>query len=98
MAGVERFDTGHGLASQERQLNREHLTMQTGIIKKWLDDRGYGFLKADDGGPDIFLHRSQLLGAGIDPYSLSEGDALSFDIGLDRDQRPTAINVRRAQS
>jgi cold shock protein len=68
--------------------------MQTGKLKKWIDDLGYGFIGQDRGGPDVFLHRTQLLGAGIDPYSLKEGDPLSFDIGLDRDNRPTAVNVQ----
>jgi cold shock CspA family protein len=63
-------------------------------MRKWLDDRGFGFIRQDGGGPDVFLHRSQLLGAGIDPYSLNEGTSLSFDIGVDRNNRPTAVNVQ----
>ena len=71
--------------------------MATGKIKKWLDDAGFGFIRLDNGGGDIFLHRSEVLGCGIDPYKLREGDRLSFDIGLDRNNRRTAINVRLSQ-
>jgi CspA family cold shock protein len=71
--------------------------MATGTLKKWLYDRGFGFIKQDRGGPDIFLHRSQVLGSGINPYDLNEGDPLSFEIGIDRKNRPAAINVQLAE-
>lgn len=29
---------------------------QQGIVTNWHDDRGFGFIKADAGGPDLFLH------------------------------------------
>ena len=69
--------------------------MATGTLKKWVGDRGFGFIKQNRGGPDIFLHLSQLLGSGIDPYTLREGDPLSFDIGTDRNNKPIAINVQQ---
>jgi CspA family cold shock protein len=71
--------------------------MQTGKLKKWIDDRDFGFIKPDGGGPDVFVHRTELRRAGIDPYALSEGAALSFDIGLDRDNRAAAVNVQLAE-
>jgi cold shock protein len=68
--------------------------MASGTLKRWHDDTGYGFIKQDRGGPDIFLHRSQLIGSGIDPYTLNVGDPLTFEIGLDPNNRPAAVNVQ----
>eukprot|EP00808_Paulinella_micropora_P020015 g18637.t1 len=32
----------------------------SGIVKWWNVEKGYGFLTADDGGPDLFLHQSEI--------------------------------------
>ena len=38
--------------------------MGTGILKLWVAERGYGFIKDDAGGPDMFLHITALDAAG----------------------------------
>jgi CspA family cold shock protein len=62
-----------------------------GTIKKWNDERGYGFIKPDDGGPDVFLHISALP-MGVQPH---EGDRVSFELEPDeRSGRSRAGHVR----
>jgi CspA family cold shock protein len=70
--------------------------MATGTLKMWKADRGFGFIKDDSGGPDIFLHVTALQSAGIDPDSLRLGEPLTFDVESSRDGRTKASNVRRA--
>jgi CspA family cold shock protein len=67
--------------------------LATGKIKNWNDDRGFGFIKADDGGADVFVHISEFERAGLSVPG--QGDHLSFDIETDRKTgRPRAVNVR----
>jgi CspA family cold shock protein len=35
---------------------------QKGEIKKYIDDRGFGFIIPDDGGDDIFFHITNVTG------------------------------------
>ncbi len=59
----------------------------------WNAERGFGFIKDDSGGPDIFLHVSAVQSAGIDPDSLRLGEHLTFDVEQSRDGRTKASNV-----
>merc|ERR1712151_552764 len=48
---------------------------RTGVVKKFMEDKGFGFITPDDGGDDVFIHIKQCNGA----ESLSEGDKVTFD-------------------
>jgi CspA family cold shock protein len=68
--------------------------MPKGTIRRLLGP-GYGFIKTEE-GKDLFFHRSQL--QGVDFNSLSEKQAVEFEIGKGRDGlRPQAVNVRLAE-
>ena len=49
--------------------------MANGTIKT-LTDRGFGFIRPEDGQADIFFHRSSLVGASME--QLRQGDRVSF--------------------
>ncbi len=51
---------------------------QTGAVKFFKGERGYGFIKPDDGGRDVFVHITAVEQAGL--KSLNEGQRISFDI------------------
>ena len=46
----------------------------TGTVKWFNDEKGFGFIKPDDGGEDVFCHFSSIL----DGKMLKEGSQVSF--------------------
>lgn len=65
---------------------------QSGTVKFFNAEKGYGFIKPDDGGADIFVHVSAVTRSGLS--NLSEGQAVSFDVEPDRKGKgPKAINL-----
>ena len=59
----------------------------TGTVKFFNGERGYGFIKPDEGSHDVFVHISALERAGL--KDLREGQRLTFDVEPDKKgQRP----------
>jgi cold shock protein len=54
----------------------------TGTVKWFNAQKGYGFIKPDDGGKDVFVHISAVERAGYS--SLADGAKVSFDVVLSR--------------
>ena len=68
---------------------------QTGVVKFFNAQKGYGFITPDDGGKDVFVHATALERAGM--RSLSEGQKVAFDTEQDRRSGKTAVaNIRAA--
>lgn len=64
--------------------------MATGSVKWFNEAKGFGFISQDDGGKDVFVHFSAILGGGF--KTLAEGQKVSFDI-QDGPKGPQAANV-----
>ena len=66
---------------------------QTGVVKFFNADKGYGFIKPDDGSGDIFVHVTAVEQAGL--RALSEGQKIAFDVEPDKKGKgPKAVNIR----
>lgn len=68
------------------------LMAQSGTVKFFNTEKGYGFIKPDDGGSDIFVHVSAVTRSGL--ATLSEGQQVTFEVEPDRKGKgPKAINI-----
>jgi CspA family cold shock protein len=63
--------------------------MVQGTVKWFNDQKGYGFIKREDGS-DVFVHHTGINGTGF--KTLREGDKVAFDIEQGR-KGPAAVNV-----
>ncbi|MDX2288104.1 MAG: cold-shock protein [Hyphomicrobiaceae bacterium] len=68
---------------------------QTGTVKFFNTQKGFGFIKPDTGGTDIFVHVTAVERSGIG--DLIEGMRISFETEPDkRGKGPKAINLQQA--
>ena len=56
--------------------------MAEGTVKFFNTQKGFGFIRPDDGSPDVFVHVSAVQRAGM--HSLVEGQKLSYDVVSER--------------
>jgi len=62
--------------------------MTIGTVARWLDQRGFGFIKGED-GKELFVHNSDIQGKS----SLREGEKVEFEV-IDGDKGPKAVKVK----
>jgi CspA family cold shock protein len=65
---------------------------QTGAVVTYFEAKGFGFLRPDDGGRDIFFHVSRLVeGLATD---LRPGTRVMYELGMDRTGKMAASSIR----
>lgn len=65
-----------------------------GEVIHWVSDRGFGFIKPDNGGPDVFIHVSTV-SRDLHTDFLRRGALVEVEIGVnERSGRPQAVRIR----
>jgi cold shock protein len=54
--------------------------MAIGVVKNYMDARGFGFIRPDAGGPDVFFHIKGFSQPGGEP---NIGDRVEYEISTD---------------
>jgi CspA family cold shock protein len=65
--------------------------MIEGTVKWFNESKGFGFLSRE-GGPDVFVHHSEIRAEGY--RTLNEGERVQFEV-VDSPKGPRAANVTR---
>ncbi len=69
--------------------------METGTVKWFNSQKGFGFIQPDNGGADVFVHISAVEKSGL--RTLNEGQKVSYDIQNDpKKGKAAAVNIQVA--
>lgn len=68
-----------------------HIQHQKGKLVRWVDDKGFGFIKPDDGGNDVFIHISTLKGMSRPPIV---GDTIIYETSFDDKGKVRAVSAK----
>jgi cold shock protein len=63
-----------------------------GTVKWFNEEKGYGFIAPDEGGPDVFVHLTAVERSGLP--TLREGQILEYQTQLQRNGKNAAVNLR----
>jgi cold shock protein len=85
LAALARVPSAHVHLSIDKDI-----PMDTGTVKFYNDQKGFGFIQPDNGEKDVFVHATALERAGM--RGLVEGQKVSFDTQEDRRTGKIAVN------
>eukprot|EP00667_Euglena_gracilis_P013319 EG_transcript_13728 len=77
-----------------RTINYKRIPRGYGVVKEWIDYNGYGFILPACGGPDLFVHATEVHSDPATGYrDLAVGELVYYNIKLTEDGKAQATNV-----
>lgn len=83
---------GHSGGRLRSRALLEIVKVTMGIVKWFNPEKGYGFIRPDDGSGDVFVHISAVQKAGH--TTLAEGARVSYELLPGRSGKISAENLR----
>lgn len=69
----------------------QKMQTETGIVKWFNNEKGYGFIKPESGGKDLFAHHSDIMGTGF--KTLEENQRVSY-VAAEGQKGPQAKSIQ----
>lgn len=66
------------------------MTIEKGTLVRWVNNKGFGFIKPENGKSDIFIHISALAGMSRSPVI---GDFILYEVSSDSNGKLRAVNA-----
>ena len=63
----------------------------TGTVKKFMDNKGFGFIMPDEGDDDVFFHQSEIVMEGF--RTMEEGQRVEFDL----EEGPKGLSAKQVK-
>ncbi len=64
-----------------------------GTVKWFNAVKGYGFIAPEQGSADVFVHITEVQKANLN--NLDQGDMIEFEMGMGKNGRESAMNLRK---
>ena len=77
-------------AAGASRVSDEELVMPTGVVKWFNETKGFGFIKPDDGGSDVFAHYSGIKSKGF--RTLKENQRVEYQVQQGQ-KGPQAVEI-----
>ncbi len=63
----------------------------TGTVKKFMENKGFGFIMPDEGDNDVFFHQSEIVMEGF--RTLEEGQRVEFNV----EEGPKGLSAKQVK-
>jgi CspA family cold shock protein len=90
--GKLKLESSKEIVKQALRLAQRRCDTMTGVIKKIMRDKGFGFIKPDDSSEDVFFHRGSLA-PRVQIEDINEGDTVQFQTRKG-DKGPVAFDLK----
>ena len=88
IANIYDFSSFNLIVSFNRVSNTPEVKMETGTVKWFNQNKGFGFIERENEDKDLFVHMTEVQG------QINDGDKVEFEIG-ESEKGPVAQKVKK---